>query len=122
MYFSETITNTGTIRSCSRIPGTDIANAPVQNADRPKVLISRPAHRKRANPQTKRPKIMEIINDTYKKLEKEFGATVVSLYDSFSSYCNQNGIAVDQLLCDGLHPNNEGYKVMYDMIIEAFGV
>ena len=62
------------------------------------------------------------INDTYKKLAKESGATVVSLYDAFSEYCKENKIAVDSLLCDGLHPNDEGYKVMYNLIIRAFGV
>ncbi len=62
------------------------------------------------------------INDTYKRLEKEHGATVVSLYDLFSAYCEENGVAVDSLLCDGLHPNDEGYKVMHDLIVNAFAV
>ena len=62
------------------------------------------------------------INDTYKKLAKESGATVVSLYDAFSEYCKENEIAVDTLLCDGLHPNDEGYRVMYRLITAAFGV
>lgn len=61
------------------------------------------------------------INDAYKKLAAEQGATVVSLYDLFSAYCEDNEVALDSLLCDGLHPNNEGYKVMFDLIINEFG-
>lgn len=60
------------------------------------------------------------INDTYKRLELEYGATVFSLYDAFSYYCEKNGVLVDELLCDGLHPNNRGYKVMFDLITDAF--
>ncbi len=62
------------------------------------------------------------INDTYKKFANESGATLVSLYDAFSEYCANNGVPVNSLLCDGLHPNDEGYKVMYDLITRAFGV
>ena len=62
------------------------------------------------------------INDTYKRLAEEHGATVVSLYDGFSSYCKENGIELSSLLCDGLHPNDEGYRVMYSLITDAFGV
>lgn len=65
---------------------------------------------------------MNDINDAYKRLERECGATVVSLYDSFTAYCEKNGLPVDRLLGDGLHPNNEGYRVMFDLIVEAFGV
>lgn len=62
------------------------------------------------------------INDTYKRLAEEHGAVVVSLYDGFSSYCKENGARLDSLLCDGLHPNDEGYRVMYSLITNAFGV
>ena len=62
------------------------------------------------------------INDTYKKFAQESGATVFSLYDAFSEYCAKNEISVDSLLCDGLHPNDEGYKVMYNLIVRAFMV
>ena len=62
------------------------------------------------------------INDTYKRLESEYGATVFSLYDAFLDYCEENRVLVDELLCDGLHPNNKGYKVMFDLIIDAFDI
>ena len=65
---------------------------------------------------------MNDINDTYKKFAREERATVFSLYDAFSAYCEENGIDYETLLCDGLHPNDEGYRVMFALISEAFGV
>jgi len=65
---------------------------------------------------------MSDINDTYRRLAAEQGATVVSLYELFSDYCEKNEIVVDSLLCDGLHPNNDGYKVMFDLIVNEFEV
>ena len=34
----------------------------------------------------------------------------------------ENNLSVDALLCDGLHPNDEGYRVMFGLFKEAFGV
>lgn len=65
---------------------------------------------------------MSDINESYKKLSAECEAAVFSLYDAFSDYCKGKGHSVDELLCDGLHPNDKGYKVMFDLIIDAFGV
>ena len=61
------------------------------------------------------------INELYKKFSAETGATLFSLYDAFSAHCAENEIAVDSLLCDGLHPNDEGYDVMFSLIVKAFG-
>ena len=65
---------------------------------------------------------MPDINDSYKRLAKEFGANVLSMYDLFSDYCKENGLSVDELLCDGLHPNDRGYRVMFELFVGAFGV
>ena len=65
---------------------------------------------------------MPDINDCYQALARECGATVVSLYDLFSGYCEERGIALDALLCDGLHPNDEGYRVMYELILKALAL
>ena len=62
------------------------------------------------------------INELYKKFSTETGAALFSLYDAFLAYCEKNGISLDSLLCDGLHPNDEGYRIMYSLITEAFGV
>ena len=62
------------------------------------------------------------INNSYKRLAEECGAVVLSMYDLFSDYCKKNNISVDDLLCDGLHPNDKGYRVMFDLLVNAFGV
>lgn len=65
---------------------------------------------------------MSDINDSYKKLAKEYGANVLSLYDLFSDHCEKNNLSIDELLRDGLHPNDKGYRVIFDLLIKAFGV
>ena len=62
------------------------------------------------------------INDIYKKASRELGIEVISLYDLFTQYCDDNSVVVDSLLCDGLHPNDEGYKVMFDLLVKAMDV
>lgn len=65
---------------------------------------------------------MSDINECYKKLARECGANVLSLYDLFSDYCRENNICIDELLFDGLHPNDKGYKLMFDLLIKAFAI
>ena len=62
---------------------------------------------------------MSDINDCYKRLAREHGACVLSLYDLVSAYCKKNGVSIDALLCDGLHPNDDGYRVMFDLLVKA---
>ena len=65
---------------------------------------------------------MSDINESYKKLARECGASVLSLYDLFSDYCRENNACVDEFLCDGLHPNDKGYKLMFDLLVTAFEI
>lgn len=62
------------------------------------------------------------INSLYKKAEGELGFPFISLYERFLDYCEKESIAVDSLLCDGLHPNNDGYSVMFSLIKSALCV
>ena len=62
------------------------------------------------------------INDAYKKAESEYSFPFISLYDMMNEYCDKNGVRLDSLLCDGLHPNNKGYDVMFELIKTALGV
>ena len=61
------------------------------------------------------------INRLYKRASEEAGFAFISIYDRFSSYIEENGIELNGLLKDGLHPNDEGYKLMYKIISEALG-
>lgn len=63
---------------------------------------------------------MEDINAIYKAAARESGFALISLYDLFRKYCETNNILVDSLLCDGLHPNDRGYDVMFDLMIQEF--
>ena len=36
--------------------------------------------------------------------------------------CKNFASIVDTLLCDGLHPNDEGYRLMFDFIVKALDV
>lgn len=68
---------------------------------------------------------MDDINAIYKHAAEKLNFPFISLYDSFTEYCQSNSITVDSLLCDGLHPNDQGYDVMYDLIckeLRLFGI
>ena len=65
---------------------------------------------------------MNDINDLYKEMADELDFPLVSLYDRFSAYIEENGIELGSLLKDGLHPNDDGYRVMFRLITEALKV
>lgn len=65
---------------------------------------------------------MDDINDLYKKAWLDLQFPFISLYDLFTAYCQTNDRTVDSLLIDGLHPNDEGYDVMYRLLTDALGV
>lgn len=65
---------------------------------------------------------MNDINELYKMAQKQAGFPIVSLYDRFLEHCHSHSLTVDSLLIDGLHPNDEGYRVMFRLICEALEV
>ena len=65
---------------------------------------------------------MNDINDLYKEMSSELDFPLVSLYDRLNAYIEANGVSLDSLLKDGLHPNDEGYRVMFGLITEALEV
>ena len=65
---------------------------------------------------------MNDINDAYKQFAKEYNVPMISLYDLMSAHCEEKGVLIDTLLCDGLHPNDEGYRLMFDFIVKALDV
>lgn len=65
---------------------------------------------------------MNDINDSYKKAEEIYGFPFISLYDKMRKYCEENSVLLEELLSDGLHPNNRGHEVMFELIKEALGV
>lgn len=65
---------------------------------------------------------MRDINDLYVKASFERKFPLVTLYPLFLEYCEAKGISFELLLKDGLHPNNEGYRIMYNIIMKEFGL
>ena len=62
------------------------------------------------------------INDTYKQASKELGFPLISMYDLFTEYYEKNNISLDSLLKDELHPNDEGYRIMFELFKGVLGV
>lgn len=65
---------------------------------------------------------MSDINNVYKRAQKECGFELISLYDLFLEYCKEESLNYETLLCDGLHPNDNGYKIMYEILVKALEV
>lgn len=65
---------------------------------------------------------MNDVNDLYTKASIECNFAFISLYNLFSDYCDNKDIDFETLLSDGLHPNDEGYKVMYKLMLSALGI
>ena len=62
------------------------------------------------------------VNDLYLKASFEYGFPFISMYNAFMNYCEMKNITVDSLLKDGLHPNDEGYDVMFKLIMDEIGI
>ena len=62
------------------------------------------------------------INAIYKRAQEKTGFAFISLYDLFTDYLAKSGEKLDELLYDGLHPNDAGYKVMFALLKDKFGV
>lgn len=65
---------------------------------------------------------MEDIHNALRNISCENKIPFISVYNLFIDYCSKKGIKIDTLLSDGLHPNNEGYKVMFQLISNAMGI
>lgn len=62
---------------------------------------------------------MDDINEIYKKAAENCGLPLISLYGLFSQYCSINNTSIDELSVDGLHPNDEGYDIMFELLLKA---
>ena len=65
---------------------------------------------------------MEDVHNALRNISCENKIPFISVYNLFIEYCSNKGIKIDTLLSDGLHPNNEGYKVMFQLISNAMGI
>lgn len=65
---------------------------------------------------------MEDVHNVLRNVSYENKIPFISVYNLFMDYCSNKGIKIDTLLSDGLHPNDEGYKVMFQLISNAMGI
>lgn len=65
---------------------------------------------------------MDDINALYTKAAEECGFPFISLYTAFLEYCDRKNINFESLLIDGLHPNDAGYDVMFELIMRELGI
>lgn len=64
---------------------------------------------------------MEDVDHIIMKIASEKAMEYISIYKLFIEYCKSKNITIDSLLKDGLHPNNDGYDVMFYLICTALG-
>ena len=65
---------------------------------------------------------MNDVHDLYMKASCACGFPFISLYTAFQSYCAERNILPDALLADGLHPNDEGHRVIYELLMKETGL
>ena len=65
---------------------------------------------------------MDDVHDIFLKASYTCGFPLISLFREFSEYCISNGITIDSLLADGLHPNDAGYRVIFSIIMKELGL
>ena len=65
-----------------------------------------------------------MINNTINAFTEINGIAYINLFNDFYMYCMAKGITVDSLLNanDHLHPNDDGYYLMYRLICKGLGV
>jgi lysophospholipase L1-like esterase len=95
----------------------------VQSMNKEIILMSSIPASEANEESEKEPKIfhMSDVDDAVQNAARDKGMEYISLYKNLTNYCSEQSITVDSLLNDGLHPNDDGYKVMYDLIQKALG-
>ena len=69
-----------------------------------------------------RPVHMHDIHDLWVKLCCERDLPLVDLYTAMTDYCDARNIPLNDLLADGLHPNDRGYEVMFRLLMQELGI
>lgn len=62
------------------------------------------------------------VNDLYMKASCEKGFPFISLYRLFLNYCDQTKTPINDLLFDGLHPNDRGHDLIYKLLMNELGL
>lgn len=64
---------------------------------------------------------MEDVNNLLCNFANNYNLWFVSLYNEVNKYLRNSKTSLNSILGDGLHPNDEGYDLMYKLLLEALG-
>ena len=66
---------------------------------------------------------MEDVEHAVRYVTDKYNIPFLNIYSLFIDYCESRNITIDSLLdSGGLHPNDDGYDVMFKLITNAFGI
>lgn len=64
---------------------------------------------------------MEDVNNSLCNFANNYNLWFVSLYNEVNKYLRNSKNSLNSILGDGLHPNDEGYNLMYELLLENLG-
>ncbi|WJE66679.1 BppU family phage baseplate upper protein [Bacillus mycoides] len=64
---------------------------------------------------------MDDVDRSISQVTKELTMDYISNYKGYMDYSVNAGVTIDSLLFDGLHPNDEGYKIMFENVAKGLG-
>ena len=64
---------------------------------------------------------MEDVDVVISCVASTLNCEYVSLYKLFIEYCKTRNVDMDTLMTDEVHPNDEGYDVMFYLVCNALG-
>jgi|GEM_PF-5267658 lysophospholipase L1-like esterase len=64
---------------------------------------------------------MEDVNNSLCNFANNYNLWFVSLYNEVNKYLRNSKTSLNSILGDGLHPNDEGYDLMYKLLLENLG-
>ncbi len=98
-------------------------NEKMKNSGKDYIFVANiPADNEEDTPDAWRIIHMNDIHNLYVKAACEHGFAFVDLYTLFSEHCEVHGRTVNSYLADRLHPTDEGYEVMYKLLMKEFGI
>ena len=60
---------------------------------------------------------MPDVREAYFKIQKKHGFPLIDLYRLFIEYSEERNIRFEELLADGLHPNDKGHDAIFEILI-----
>ena len=62
------------------------------------------------------------VSETVEEIAKELSLPFLSIHGFLCSLCRERGVTIDSLLVDGLHPNDEGHRLIAEHMIRMLEI